>query len=53
MENIFVYYHPVPRSNRLDDTGHFHFCDVEMTTSRSSKVKLFTDSEVRHRLSIS
>ncbi len=27
------------RSNRLDDTGHFHFRDLEMTSSRSSKVK--------------
>ncbi len=31
--------HPGPRSNRLDDTGHLHFRDLEMTSSRSSKVK--------------
>ena len=41
MVNIFVYRHPGPRSNRWDDTGHFHFRDLEMASSRSSKVKLF------------
>ena len=39
MVNIFVYMHPGPKSNRLDDTGHFHFRDLEMASSRSSKVK--------------
>ena len=39
--NIFVYRHPGPRSNRLDDTGHFHFRDLEMTASRSSEVNFF------------
>ncbi len=39
MGNIFVHRHPGPRSNRLDDTGHFHFRDLEMTPSRSSEVK--------------
>ena len=24
MANILVHRHPGPRSNRLDDTGHFH-----------------------------
>jgi len=41
MLNIFVHRHPGPRSNHLDDTGHFHFRDLEMTSSRSSKVKFF------------
>ncbi len=36
MVNMFVYRHPGPRSNRLDDTGHFHFRDLEITPSRSS-----------------
>ncbi len=36
MVNIFVHRHPGPRSNRLDDMGHFHFRDLEMTPSRSS-----------------
>jgi hypothetical protein len=39
MVNIFVYRHPGPRSYRWDDTGPFHFRDLEMTSSRSSKVK--------------
>ena len=34
----FVHRHTGPRSNRLDNTGHFHFRDLEMTSSRSSKV---------------
>ena len=41
MVNIFVYWHPDPRSNRLDNTGHFHFRDLEITSSRSSKVKFW------------
>ncbi len=41
MGNIFVHRHPGPRSNRLDDMGHFDFRDLEMTPSRSSKVKFF------------
>ena len=32
MVNIFVHRHPGPRSNRLDDTGHFHFRDLGMTS---------------------
>ncbi len=39
--NIFVSRHPERRSNRLDDTGHFHFRDPEMTSSKSSEVKFF------------
>ena len=39
MLNIFVHSHPGPRSNRLEDAGHFHFRDLEMASSRSSKVK--------------
>ncbi len=30
-----------PRNNYLDDTGRFHFRDLAMTSSRSSKVKIF------------
>ncbi len=45
MLNIFVHIHPGPRSNRLDDAGHFHFSDLEMTFIRSPKVKFFADSE--------
>ncbi len=41
MLNIFVNMYPGPRSNRLDDTGHFHFRDLEMTFSKSSKVKFW------------
>ena len=33
--------HPGPRSNHLDNTGHFRFRDLEMTPSRSSEVKFF------------
>jgi len=29
MGNICVYRHPGPRSNRLDDTGHFHFGNTD------------------------
>ena len=29
--NISVYRYSEPRSNRLDDTGHFHFRDLEVT----------------------
>ena len=32
---MFVHMHPGPRSNRLDDTGHIHIRDLEM----SSEVK--------------
>ncbi len=39
MGNIFVHKHPGPRNNRLDDTGHFRFRDLEMTPSRSSDAK--------------
>jgi len=39
--NIFVHRHPGPRSNRLNDTGHFHFRDIEVTLSWSSEVKLY------------
>ncbi len=39
MLNICVHMHLGSRSNRLDDTRHFHFRDLEMTSSRSSKVK--------------
>ena len=42
--NIFIYMHPGPRSNR-HDTDRFHFCDLEITSSKSSKVKFFMDSE--------
>jgi len=38
--NIFVYMHPGPRSNRLDDTGHFHFRDLEMTPKGQSRSKV-------------
>ncbi len=37
MVNIFVYMHPGPRNNRLDDTGYIHFRDFD----RSSEVNLF------------
>ncbi len=37
--NIFVHRHPGSRSNRLNQMGYFHFRDVEMTSSRSPKVK--------------
>ena len=43
--NIFVYKHLGPRSNRYDTTLDFHFFDLEMTRSKSPKVKCFGDSE--------
>ncbi len=45
MVNIVVYMHSWPRSNREDATGQFHFRDLEVTSSRSSKVNLFAYSE--------
>ena len=41
MPNIFVHRHPGPRSNRLDDTGQFHYRDFEMASLRSFKVNCF------------
>ena len=52
MVNIFVCMHPWPRSN-TDDTGQFHFRDLKMTSSMSSKVNFLRILEVRYRLSIS
>ena len=40
MVNIFVHSHPVPRSNRSDDMGHFHFRDLEMTPRGQSRSKV-------------
>jgi hypothetical protein len=45
MVNKFFYRHPGPRSNRWEDMRHFHFRVLEMTLSRSSKVKFVADSE--------
>ena len=41
MVNLFVYRHPGPRSSRCEDLRQFHFRDLEMIRSRSSKVKFF------------
>ena len=35
--------HPGPWSNRYDDAGHFYFRDLELTSSRSYKVKYYCE----------
>ncbi len=49
MVNIFVHRHPGPRSNRLDDTGHFHFRDLEEASWRSPNVKFVYDLDVTRK----
>ena len=44
MVNIYVNRHHGPRSNREVATLDFHFCDLRMTPSRSSGVKVCMDS---------
>ncbi len=45
IRNIFCYQHLWPTGNGLAAQGDFHFCYLEMTPQRSSKVKVIADSE--------